>query len=255
MGGDVVKKSEIYAHRGFSKIAPENTMAAFQEAIQVDADGIELDVHLTRDGEIVVIHDETIDRTTNGTGWIKDLTLGEIRACSAGSWFSPYFAQERVPTLAEVLELLEPTSLWLNIELKNNIIRYPKLEEKVLKEIDCFGFQKRVILSSFNHFSLHHLHSIRPHLPLGVLYECNLMDPWDYAIQLGASAIHPFFPTVDEEIVRRSHEAGIAIRPFTVDEPIYQKMLFEWGVDALITNDPSVAQGVREQVQSALREK
>ncbi|MDQ0416352.1 glycerophosphoryl diester phosphodiesterase [Croceifilum oryzae] len=250
-----MKKTEIYAHRGFSKIAPENTMAAFQEAIQAGADGIELDVHLTRDGEIVVMHDETIDRTTDGTGWIKDLTLGEICEHSAGSWFGSKFVQERVPTLAEVLELLESTSLWLNIELKNNIIRYPRLEEKVLKEVDRFGFQKRVILSSFNHFSLHHLHSVRPHFPLGVLYECNLIDPWDYAIQLGASSIHPFFPTLDEEIVRRSHEAGIAIRPFTVDDPIYQKILFEWGIDALITNDPSAAQGVREQVQAALREK
>lgn len=250
-----MKRTDLCAHRGFSKIAPENTMAAFQEAIQVGADGIELDVHLTKDGEIVVIHDETIDRTTDGSGWIKDLTLAEIRCKSAGAWFDPRFQAERVPTLAEVLELLESTSLWLNVELKNNIIRYPSLEEQVLKEIDRFGFQKRVILSSFNHYSLRNLHLIRPHLSLGVLYECNLYEPWNYAIQLGASAIHPFFPTLDEEVIERSHQAGVAIRPYTVDDPNYLRPLLEWNVSAIVTNDPPVAQRLRQQIQPVLREK
>ena len=137
--------TKIYGHRGAKGMYPENTLLSFQKAIDQGADGLELDVHLTKDGEVVVIHDETLDRTTSGTGWIKDLTLAEIKKVSAGSKFSrfPYYQkewdQEQVPTLKEVLELMGPYSIELNIELKTNDVIYEKIEEKVYELVQKYG--------------------------------------------------------------------------------------------------------------------
>lgn len=249
-----MKRTQICAHRGFSHIAPENTLAAFQKAIEVGADGIELDVQMTKDGHLVVIHDEWLNRTTTGQGWVKDHTLKEIRELSAGLWFDPSFADERVPTLEEVFELIEPTSLWVNVELKNNIVRYPQLEEQVIALMDRFQIEKRVILSTFNHYSLKHLHQYRSQLSLGVLYSCNLYEPWNYAIQLGTTAIHPFFATLDDEIIEQTHLAGISIRTYTVDEPVYIKQLLKQQIDTIITNDPATAIELRENPEhSSLR--
>jgi glycerophosphoryl diester phosphodiesterase len=191
--GGISISTRILAHRGFSAAAPENTLAAFRSAIEAGADGFELDVHMTKDGELVVIHDETVDRTTNGTGWIKDLTLVEIKRLDAGSWYSSQFTDERIPTLREVLDLIKDSNHTVNIELKNNLIAYPKLEEKVLREVDRADMEKRVVLSSFNHTSIYNLHLLRPTVKLGVLYDEPISIPWAYAKSLGATAIHPHF--------------------------------------------------------------
>ena len=121
----------IFAHRGASDAAPENTLPAFARAVEQGADGIELDVHLSRDGELVVIHDETLDRTTDGAGWVKDRTLAELRALRADNGL-PGFAEARIPTLREVLDLLRPTDLLLNIELKTSLVWYEGIEAKTL---------------------------------------------------------------------------------------------------------------------------
>jgi glycerophosphoryl diester phosphodiesterase len=229
---------ENIAHRGSSRKAPENTLAAFQQAILDQASAIELDVHLTLDGEIVVIHDEKIDRTTDGRGWVKDLTLSEIRQFSAGKWFSETHRAEKVPTLREVLEMIEQSSVWLNIELKNNIVPYPKLEESVVAEIEYFGMEKRVVISSFNHSSLVALHAFRPKIPLAALYEASSGPLWQKAKQLGVTAIHPYYLTVSEEMVERCHQQGLGVRPYTVDHPADLRRLIDWGVDGIITNVP-----------------
>ena len=141
--------TKIYGHRGAKGMYPENTLLSFKKAIDQGVDGLELDVHLTKDGEVVVIHDETLDRTTSGTGWIKDLTLAEIKQVSAGSKFShfPYYQaewdKEQVPTLKEVLELLEPYPIELNIELKTNEVVYEKIEEKVHELVQKYGSGRR----------------------------------------------------------------------------------------------------------------
>lgn len=213
-------------------------MAAFEQALLDQASAIELDVHRTLDGEIVVIHDEKIDRTTDGRGWVKDLTLSEIRQVSAGKWFSEIYRAEKVPTLREVLEWADQSSIWLNIELKNNKVHYPKLEESVVAEIEYFKMEKRVVISSFNHLSLKALHAFRPKLSLAALYEEFTGILWEKAKQLGVTAIHPFYCDVSEEMVKRCHQQGLLVRPYTVDHPADLHRLIDWGVDGVITNVP-----------------
>lgn len=229
--------TKILAHRGFSAAAPENTIAAFKAAIEAGADGFELDVHMTRDGELVVIHDETVDRTTNGTGWVKDLTLRELKELDAGLWFSPQFVNERIPTLGEVLELVRDSKHIVNIELKNNLLAYPGMEEKVIKEVEKLGMET-VSFSSFNHVSVYNLSQLHPSFKTGTLYDEPISDSWSYAKSLGASAIHPHHLLVTEEVVMRAHEYGIRVHPYTVDQEDEAKRLIGLGVDAIITNVP-----------------
>lgn len=225
-------------HRGFSAVSPENTVAAFDLAVKAGADGFELDVHMTKDGQFVVIHDETVDRTTDGTGWVKDLTLVQIKELDAGSWFSPKFKNERVPTLGEVFDVVKESDHCINIELKNNLVAYPKMEELMIKEIERHGMAKRVILSSFNHVCLYHLHLYRPSFQLGVLCETPISEPWSYVKSLGASAIHPLHIFAAEDVVTKCHEYGVYVRPFTVDEEEEARRLIALEVDAIITNVP-----------------
>src|SRR5690554_5174035 len=143
----------IIAHRGASNIAPENTMIAFQKAYQIGADGVEFDVHLTRDGKPVVIHDERVDRTTNGIGYVKSLTLSEIKKLDAGSYFHPNYSEEKILTLEETLDLVKNFKI-INIEIKNNLLEYKGIEEKVTNIIRDKKMEQKVICSSFNHFSM-----------------------------------------------------------------------------------------------------
>lgn len=233
-----MKRTKIFAHRGFSGIAPENTISAFEKALAAQADGIELDVHLSRDGQLVVIHDETVDRTTNGTGWIKDLTLAELKQLDNGSWFGKDYENEAIPTLAEVLERVADSDLIVNIELKNTIIPYPNLEQKVIGEVERFQMGDRVILSSFRHDSLQEVKKINPSMQVGALYTCGMVDPWVYARYLGVDAIHPHYLAATAEVIAGCHHHGIKVHPYTVNEEKELKRLIRAGADAIITNFP-----------------
>lgn len=233
-----MKRTKIFAHRGFSGMAPENTIAAFEKALAAQADGIELDVHLSRDGQLVVIHDETVDRTTNGTGWIKDLTLAELKQLDNGSWFGKDYENEAIPTLAEVLERVADSDLIVNIELKNTIIPYPNLEQKVIGEVERFQMGDRVILSSFRHDSLQEVKKINPSMQVGALYTCGMVDPWVYARYLGVDAIHPHYLAATAEVIAGCHHHGIKVHPYTVNEEKELKRLIRAGADAIITNFP-----------------
>lgn len=150
-------KTQVWAHRGASgwdkQYAPENTMPAFIKAYEMGADGIELDVQLTKDGEIVIIHDETVDRVSNGTGWVKDYTLNEIRKLNFAKQH-PEYGFVTIPTLQEFFQLMSKNNMLINIELKTGVIFYPKLEEKVLELAKQMDMSNRIIYSSFNHYSL-----------------------------------------------------------------------------------------------------
>jgi glycerophosphoryl diester phosphodiesterase len=152
-----------------------------------------------------------------------------------------------------VLTLLEQTSIWINIELKNNIIVYPHIEEQVVKLVEYFGLENRVILSSFNHYSLRHLHLYRPTWQLAALYETGLFEPWVYAKYLGVSAIHPFYLAATDEVIVGCHEHGIAVRPYTVDDPCTMARLIQAEADAIMTNVPDLLCGLltESELQSA----
>ena len=202
-------KTKIIGHRGGAKGFPENTLVSFQKAVELGADGVEFDVQLTKDGEVVVIHDELIDRTMNGSGLVKDHTLQELRQMNAGEFFSPDFKEQKIPTLAEVLEIVQDLSV-INIELKN-YLPYPELEEKVLKLVDQFEIRDQVIISSFNHYSLQKVKKLQPEIRTGALLMAKIINPADYAFKRGFNALHLHFLTADQEIVDKSHLWGCSL--------------------------------------------
>lgn len=234
----------VVAHRGYSSKAPENTMAAFELALDVGCDGLELDVHLTKDGEVVIIHDDTLQRTTNGEGVVEEFTLAELQKLDAGSWFGPEFKNERIPTLAQLCERIKDLDLLFNVELKVGL-GFEQLNEKVLAILDQYDLQEKTVVSSFNHYALAHLKQLRPELKTGILYSCALVNPWEYAKSIGATALHPRHLTIFPEIVAGAQQNGMQVNVWTVDEPKDIERMKIAKIDSIITNVP-------ERVQSLL---
>lgn len=239
----------IWAHRGASGYAPENTLPAFQKAIELGANGIELDVQMTKDGELVVCHDETIDRTSNGSGWIKDMTLAKLKSLDF-SCGQKDFAGVTIPTMREVFELLAPTDLIINIELKTGIVFYPGMVEKLLELSSECGFSDRVIYSSFNHYTVKHIREIAPKAKLGFLYADGTIDMPSYAIKHGVQALHPALYNIQfPGLIDECHQKGLAINVWTVNEEEHLELCCKAGVDAIITNYPDRAfEVIRRQI-------
>ncbi|KGX86238.1 glycerophosphodiester phosphodiesterase [Pontibacillus litoralis] len=236
-----MKQTYVYAHRGSSGTHPENTLAAFRAAIQCGADGIELDVQMTKDGEVVVIHDEQVDRTTNGEGWICDMTYAQLATLDAGSWFDPAFSNEQIPTLNNVLTICKDTNVMINIELKNDRIRYEGMEKLVVQKVRDYHMEKQVVLSSFFHESLTVVHRLAPELETAILYERPLREPWKQAIECHATAIHAPKQFVSSGYIIQAKKYRQAIRVFTVNIEKEMKELCEMKVDAIITDFPEQA--------------
>jgi glycerophosphoryl diester phosphodiesterase len=229
---------KLLAHRGVSTLAPENTISAFKMALELNLAGIELDVQLSKDGHLVVCHDENVERTTDSKGFIKDLTLHEIIKLDAGSWFDRKFAGEKIPTLEEVLELIGGRNVVLNIELKSGIVLYEGLEKKLLDVLGKYNFLERTIFSSFNHYCLLKLKELNSKVRIGILYYAGLVDPWEYGKKLGAYSLHPFFPSVTETMVQNCLKENLKVIPFTVNDKNMAKKLVDWGVEYIITDVP-----------------
>ncbi|HHU60449.1 MAG TPA: glycerophosphodiester phosphodiesterase [Natronincola sp.] len=227
---------KVLGHRGYSAKAPENTMSAFELALEVGCDGIELDVHLTKDGQIVIIHDHTLSRTTNGTGDVAQHTLDELQKLDAGSWFSSEFKNEKIPTFQQLCELIKKEDILLNIELKSTL-GFENLNEELASFLNEYNLKDRTIISSFNHYALVHFKRVMPEVKTGVLHMAALVNPWIYAKSIGADAIHPYYPVVVPEVVAASKQNGFMITAWTVDRPedIERMKLAE--VDGIITNE------------------
>ena len=241
----------IHAHRGASAYSPENTLAAFSKAIEQDADCIELDVHLSKDNQIVVAHDERLERVSNGTGYINDHTLEELKQLDFCR-VKPEYAQtesspQTIPALSEVFSLVKPTRLTMNIELKTTERLYPQLPEMLVSLANEFSMSDRIIYSSFNHYSLMQIKSITPKARIGLLYNMGMVDPWVYAGYLKAEAIHPYYYVIASlpETARRCHENGVKVNVWTVDDPQAIKLMLKCCVDGIITNKPDVAVELR----------
>lgn len=236
---------EIFAHRGVSAHCPENTIAAFVAASKLPITGIELDVHLTADRELVVIHDETIDRTSNGSGYVKDYTLQELRAFDFGSWFSSEFEDESIPTLGDILELFAGTNHRINIELKTDIFPYDGIESLVIREVAAFQMTERVIISSFNHESIQIIAQRAPYIEKAALFAEILVDFNGYTAQIPADAIHVSLPTAFRKSVKEALNEGAIVRVYTVNDVEYAKQLQQLGLQAIFTDDPGkIASGL-----------
>lgn len=232
-----------FAHRGFSGSYPENTMLAFKKALSAGADGIELDVQLTKDGFPVIIHDERIDRTTNKTGFVRDFTLTELQQLNAAASY-PNMPPVAIPTLQEYLEWVQQTHLITNIELKNGVFDYPHIEEKVNALIQTFQIQDKVIISSFNHHSILRMKKIAPTLVYGLLTESWLIAPGKYTKDLDISCYHPFYESLTDDTIIELKSHGIRINTFTVNDETAIRTLLGKGVDCVITNYPDLVRRI-----------
>ena len=249
----------ILGHAG-AAVAPPNTIESFQAVIDQQADGTELDVQLTKDDEVVCIHDEHLERLTNGSGLVRDHTYAQLAKLNASASVEGY-PPTRIPLLSEVLDLFSQGPYEVNVELKSGMVIYPGIERAVLDVVAQSPMRERVYYSSFNHYSLLNIRKLDPSAPIAPLYSTGLVNPWDYVMSIGAQGVHPFYlnltaasqmvPGLDP--VARFHERGIAVRAWTVDDPATLSWLFDHQVDAVITNVPALAREVLEQRQSSAR--
>lgn len=231
-------KTKILGHRGFSSHFPENTMLSFEEAIHAGAHGLEVDVQMSRDGILVIFHDETLERTARLKGTIKDYTFKELQKMDVGSYLDPSFKDLKIPSLLEVLNLVKERDLLLNIELKNGIIPYPTLEENILKEVEEIGLKERVILSSFNHHSLLKISQLDSTFKTGILYFAHMVRPCDYALSIGASALHPYYLGINSHLLEEAKKNGLTVNTYVVNEIEDMRRLVHLGVDGMITDYP-----------------
>ena len=228
-----------------NRLAPENTLAAFRAAIELGPDMIELDVTLTRDGEPVVIHDDTLDRTTDGMGPVQAGTLAELRALDAGSWFSEEFAGERIPTLAEVLELVRGKVL-LNVEIKEEVVT-ERIEggitERVIQLLHELQMAGDVVLSSFEPRALEHARQIDAGIVRASLFNEGLhagMGPIEVMDAVGARIFSPSKKELTSAIVAECHEHERLVTVYTVNEPDEMRRMIELGLDGLFTDRADV---------------
>jgi glycerophosphoryl diester phosphodiesterase len=232
---------QIFAHRGYSAKYPENTMAAFKAALQFNIDGIELDVHETKDGALVVIHDEKVNRTTNGKGYVKDYTLKQIQQLDAGSWFHKKFKDEKIPTLKEVLQLAKPTGKIVNIELKSNVIPYDGMDLKVVQLIREMQMEGQIIISSFDHESLQRINKKAPELEIAPLISNMIINPWAYTKWLKANAMHLSGYFMQRQVALDALQQGAVIRVYTINKKEHMQFIQRIGAAGIITDQVEVA--------------
>ena len=233
----------ILAHRGDLAHAPENTLPSFSQAIQKGADGIELDAKLTADGHVIVIHDATVDRTTNGKGKVASFNLGAIRKLDAGSWFDSKFANTQIPLLEEVFETVSKDKL-INIELTNYSTPNDGLTQKVCELIKKHNNQKQILFSSFFSYNLKIAMQTLPEAPRGLLTMPGLIGLWarSFGFMFGEyQALHPHISNASKEQIQRAHRLKRRVHVWTANTPAEITRLKDWNVDGLFTDDPETA--------------
>lgn len=241
--------TKIFAHRGASAYAPENTVEAFALAMEQGADGIELDVQMTKDGQVVVIHDETIDRVSDGTGAVRDYTLEELKKFHFSNHMENY-ENAVIPTLKEVLDLIKSSSMLLNIELKTGIYWYPNLEEKTMELVKESGMEDRVIYSSFNHYSIKKILELNPHAECAFLYSDVILNVDKYAKNAGVCGLHPsVYHLKMAEFLKEYQESGLKVRVWTVNKKEDMEKFIKADLEAVITNYPDKALEIRNALQ------
>jgi glycerophosphoryl diester phosphodiesterase len=227
------------AHRGASALAPENTTAAFEKAVGLGADAIELDLHLSRDGELVVIHDDTLDRTTDGLGPVYERSLEELKRLDAGRWFGEGFAGERVPTLAEVLQRFAG-KVALALEVKAGSAFFPGIEERVVSTLRRHSAIGQTAVASFDHYALQRLKEIEPALRTVALLVGRPVSISGLAGPVKAEGVALEASLVTKTEVEACRAAGLQLVVWVVNEPAQMRHFIELGVDGIITDRPDL---------------
>ena len=233
----------IFAHRGSSAYAPENTLAAFELAIRQNAHAIELDAKLSSDGHVVVIHDASVDRTTDGEGKVAELSLASLKSLDAGCKYDKSFCGEKIPTLEEVFETVGGKT-FINVELTNYATPKDNLPEKVAEIVRSTGMHDRVLFSSFNPFSLRRIHKLIPNIPIGLLALPRIAGAWARSF-LGNwvhyDALHPEVRDTNQRLIFRLQKRGHRVHTYTVNHPEDMEKFFKWGISGIFTDDPPLA--------------
>ena len=246
-------KPLIIAHRGFRAKFPENTCIAFEAAVQAGAQMLEMDVTLTLDKELVIIHDTTVDRTTNGTGLVNSFSLRELKQLDAGSWFDSRFADERIPTLSEVLDNIVTDKILLNLEIKpanlstQSVIG--EIEQMLVTVIEERHLLPKVLITSFDAGALTRIKQLDHRIPIGLnskftegehtIARCKALDVFSY---------HPNFAYLEVASIEMLHKSDIYVMPYNIENSMEIQQLQDWGVDGLCVEDPQMAANSMEQL-------
>ena len=237
----------IIAHRGASGHAPENTMAAFRRAVELGARFIETDLHMTRDAHFVAIHDSTVERTTNGRGAIRDLTLAQVAGLDAGKWFDRGFMNERIPTLDQILTFGREADIVLYLEIKYEVAY--GLHHSLAAELTSKGDAARIVLLSFDPTTLDGIRQFDRTLMTGMLVEELNPDSIKLAGGVGARQFCPRADLVTPELIAEAHEAGLQVATWTANKPDEMRRLVLAGVDGVMTDYPDRFQAVLEHLE------
>lgn len=227
----------VVAHRGYSGKYPENTMVAFRMAEEAKADEIELDVQLTKDGTVVVIHDEQVDRTTDGTGPVREYTFKELEKLDASRIRPGDYPVQHIPSFEEYCEWASHTHITTNIELKTGLVYYPEIERKTIGILDKYGLMDRVMFSSFNHLSLVETKRLAPQIPVGALIgKQGIVNAGYYCEKYGFEYYHPSYEALTDAAVAELKAHHVKMNVWTVDAMGPLEQLAAWGVDGVISN-------------------
>ncbi len=241
-------KCRNYAHRGFSGEYPENTMIAFEKAIEAGCEGIEMDVHFTKDGKIVIVHDELIDRTSDGKGFVKDMTYDELTKFDFSYTFKDKVGFCKIPTLEEFLELVHDKDIIINIELKTGILPYTGIEQDTYDMVKKYDMRDKVVISSFGHSSVLKMKEIDSGIKCGFLTETGILNVGEYTSSHGIECYHPFYGMLlNAELVKDVRSHGLEINTWTVNEEPHIEMLCDLGVEGIIGNFPNRTKAVLER--------
>jgi len=224
------------AHRGASGYAPENTLAAYRRAVAQGVTFIETDLHLTRDAHFIAVHDETVDRTTNGQGAVHQMTLAELRRLDAGSWFASEFMSERIPTLEEILEFAKKNDVVFYLELKPN--GFWGGEHALISALRGASEIARSVIISFDPAILASLRKIEPTLMTGLLYDGSVDKPFEKALEIGARQLVVRGDLVTPNLLQQARKQDLQVVCWTVNSPAHMRMLVAAGVDGIMSDYP-----------------
>ena len=236
-----LKRPKVIGHGGAKGYAPKDTRASFEKALELGVDIVELDLHQTKDGTLVVYHDPYLDRTTNYRGLIGEMWIKELKNIDVGSWFDSKFKDERILTLEEAIDLiLHKTDLIIELKQASSSHdrRYEGFEERVLNLVNQKNIKKRILITSFDHCSLKRLKELDPSVRIGALFGANWLTLWEEVQLLRAEAIHPHWVFTTKEMIQEAHSRGVKVNVWVVNQENWMKKLISWGTDGIVTDYP-----------------